>query len=278
MKTLEIIPQSTDYSKEGLEELVGLRNQLLDDGFSDCTVSVPTQSWQGTRVDAFVDLDTDPPLPCIIRSPDYDRLVVSTLSGIALNVALGKKGQQVWEYQRAALGKMVMDTEIKDAIYKIAELAEDLARQGYGYSGEHDWLEPMAAVDGPIVIRSSNSVRYYRRKHELEEQLGERRAFWKGLGWTYSPSAAYEDQPAVVGVFRYTDYDPDENAINDCLQFIDCNEDLEVSGRLSPDWGPACAINPLGPLTLDELAQLQAHAKEEFTTGCLSEAYARLKQ
>lgn len=271
---------SPEYYPEELEEFVDLRAQLLEEGFSDCEVRMPTKSWHGVRIKAFVELDKNDPLPFIQTEIGMDRLIVWTLSGINHEIGLGSEDSLPSRLGRFTgkdklLPEITIDTDIKERMDRMAWLGRELAYMGLGFPKEYPWIKPMDKIDEQIVLCDNNEVRRYKESADLASQA--RWTHWKNQGWMYYINWPRDDLEASVSISRYTEFNPEEGSLDDCLLVVRCTTDQKISAHLSPDWGPICPVSPVGPLSLEELAVLQAHTKLEIEEGLLSPKYTGTK-
>lgn len=269
-----------EYHQGELEEFIGLRGQLLDMGFTGCDVRLPTKSWHGVRIEAFVELDIDDPLPYVRQRHRQDRLIAWTLSGNEYDVGLGRADSLPSQFGTSIDGSVLLpeievDQDIKDRMQRIAWLGRELTYMGLGFPDEYPWIKPIEAVSEPTVLCADNSTRRF--KEAVIEATGERHEHWKNLGWIYAIDwPISEGKIPGVTLLRFTDYNPDKGSMDNCVLSVTCDERRAVTAALFPDWGPACPINPVGPLSLEELAELQRHTRAEFETGSLSPRYLGL--
>lgn len=268
-----------EYYPEELEEFVDLRYQMIDEGFSGCDVKLPTKAWHGVRVEAYVELDYKDPLPFVRQEPGINRLIAWTLSGINHDVGLGSEGSLPSRYKSITgreklLPELKIDPDIRIKMDRMAWLGRELAYMGLGYPKEHPWIKPMETTDERVVLCEDNETRRYKESANLATQ--DRHDTWKVLGWMYGINWARDDSDAHVSISRFTDFNLEEGSLDDCLLVVRCGEDQKISANLSPDWGPSCPINPIGPLSLEELAVLQTHTKQEFEEGLLSPRYTEI--
>lgn len=267
-----------EYSEEELQKLVDSREDLLNIGFSGCDVRLPTKTWHGVRIEAFVDLDLEADIPFIPRQPSYmapyKKLMAWTLSGINFDLGLGTEHAPL--HKHLLLPEITIDKDIKAIMTKMTKLGHNLAYEGLGFPKQYPWMIPMEHVDYPVVLCEDNKGR--RHDEMISAAFQERVNFWEQRGWIYSPWAqsshsAYKDMLPEVSVLKFTEFNPDEDTLENCVASVACNANGAVSGRLTPDWRPATSIDPNEVLSLEELAQLQQHTIEEFASGCLSDEY-----
>ena len=192
MSRLEITPDPSGASSEELEQFTILRQTVLGFGFDECNVKIPSQGWHGTRVEAHID-DAEE-LPFIRPRQGENRLSLATLSGIGFDLDTQEQGNE-HPLLFASIGGLVIDKEIKLAVIDLAEMAEDLAHKGFGYSNEISWLSPLATDKPLIELAPFNSVRKHRIEKEVEAGFEVRKEFWGELDWHYSPTISIEDRP-----------------------------------------------------------------------------------
>lgn len=271
------IPGQSEYLPEELDEFIDLRGQLLEFGFTGCDVRLPTKGWHGVRIEAYVELDIDDPLPYIRQGPGQDRLIAWTLSGIGYDVGLGVANSLPSRLafpsgNEQLLPEIQVDQDIKERMLRIAKLGRELAYMGLGFPDEYPWIKPIEVVSEPIVLCADNATRRF--KEAVIEATNERHAYWEKLGWIYSIDwPISEDVKPGIALLRFTDYNSDEDSLDNRILSVRCDEQLTVTAVQTPDWGPTCPIDPVGPLTLEELAELQSHTRAEFETGSLSPRY-----
>lgn len=272
-KNVEITPGAFPPVPEDVEQLDEIHQKLLSYGFDDCQLRIPTQTWHGTRVELYVDLEKQQ-LPYIAPRGNKNKLVLWTLSGIGLDTGITDGELPNYLSRRCGvLGKIAIDKEIFEHMTSLTEVGNELALQGFGYLNERPWISTINSeweTGDPIMVSGICGVKARRIKKECENVNAERKKYWKDQGWSYSTGFSEERS---VSVWRWLDYDAREGTINDVIQSITCNEEMRVTGRISPDYGSSQSIDPLGPLSIDQLAKLQSDTQTEVERGILSDKY-----